>query len=70
MSSADKGAVGFILAQELAILTLRFLVSRVPGSINIVWSDFVILYCIPDIVILDINVFGPFLLYWVSTLEE
>jgi len=45
-------------------------ISRVPSSINVVWSDFVILYCIPDIVILDINVFGPFLLYWVSTPEE
>jgi len=45
-------------------------ISRVLGSINVVWSDFVILYCIPDIVIPDINMFGPFLLHWVGTPEE
>jgi len=45
-------------------------ISRVPGSINVVWLDFVILYCIPDIVILDINIFGPFFLHWVGALEE
>ena len=38
-------------------------ISRVLGSVNVVWFDFVILYCIPDIVILDINIFGPFLLH-------
>ena len=45
-------------------------VSRVPGPINVVWFDFVILYCIPDIVIPDVNMFGPFLLHWVSAPEE
>jgi len=45
-------------------------VSRVPGSINVVWFDFVILYCIPDIVIADINVLGPFFLHWVGAPEE
>jgi len=32
-------------------------VSRVPGPINVVWFDFVILYCTPDIVIPDVNMF-------------
>ena len=45
-------------------------ISRVLGSINVVWFDFVILYCIPDIVILDINMFGPFLLHSVGAPEE
>jgi len=45
-------------------------ISRVPGSINVVWLDFVILYCISDIVILDVNMFGPFFLHWVCTPEE
>jgi len=45
-------------------------VSRVPGPINVVWFDFVILYCIPDMVIPDVNMFGPFLLHWVSAPEE
>ena len=45
-------------------------ISRVPGSINVVWLDFVILYCISDIVILDVNMFGPFLLHWVCAPEE
>jgi len=43
-------------------------ISRIPSSINMVWFDFVILYCIPDIVISDINVFGP--LFWVGAPEE
>jgi len=38
-------------------------ISRVSISINIVWSNFVILYCIPNIVIPNINVFEPFLLH-------
>jgi len=37
-------------------------ISRVPGSINMVWLDFVILYCISNIVISDVNMFGPFFL--------
>jgi len=45
-------------------------ISRVPGSINVIWFDFVILYCIPDIVILDVNVFGSFFLHWVGAPEE
>ena len=45
-------------------------VSRVPSPINVVWFDFVILYYIPDIVIPDVNMFGPFLLYWVGAPEE
>jgi len=45
-------------------------VSRIPSSINVVWFDFVILYCIPDIVILDINMFGPFFLHWVDAPKE
>jgi len=45
-------------------------VSRVPSSINMVWFDFVILYYIPDIVILNVNMFGSFFLHWVSALEE
>jgi len=45
-------------------------ISRVPGSINVVWFDFVILYYIPDIVILDVNMFGPLFLHWVSAPEE
>ena len=45
-------------------------ISRVFSSINVVWSDFVVLYCIPNIMIPDINVFGPFLLYWISAPEE
>jgi len=45
-------------------------ISRVPGSINVIWFDFVILYWIPNIVILDINMFGPFFLHWISALEE
>ena len=45
-------------------------ISRVSGSINVVWFDFIILYCIPDIVILNINIFGPFLLHWVGAPEE
>ena len=42
----------------------------VPGSINIVWFDFVILYYISDIVIPDVNMFGPFFLHWVGAPEE
>jgi len=45
-------------------------ISRVPGSINVVWFDFVILYCISNIVILDVNMFGPFFLHWVGAPEE
>jgi len=45
-------------------------ISRVPGSINVIWFDFVILYCILDIVISDINIFGPLFLYWVGAPEE
>jgi len=45
-------------------------VSRIPSSVNVVWFDFVILYCIPNIVILDVNMFGPFFLYWVGVPEE
>jgi len=45
-------------------------ISRVFSSINVMWSHFVILYCIPDIMIPDVNVFGPFLLYWIGTPEE
>jgi len=45
-------------------------ISRVPSSINIVWFDFVILYCIPDIVILDVNMFGSLFLHWISAPEE
>jgi len=45
-------------------------ISRVLGSINVIWFDFVILYCIPDIVILDVNVFGSFFLHWVGAPEE
>jgi len=42
--------------------------SRIPSSINVVWFDFVILYCIPHIS--DVNMFGPFFLHWVGALEE
>ena len=45
-------------------------VSRIPSSVNVVWFDFVILYYIPDIVISDVNMFGPFFLYWIGTPEE
>jgi len=45
-------------------------ISRVPSSINVVWLDFVILYCIPDIVVSDINMFGPFFLHWVGAPKE
>jgi len=45
-------------------------ISRVPGSINVVWFDSVILYCIPDIVILNVNMFGPFFWHWVGAPEE
>jgi len=45
-------------------------VSRIPSSINVVWFDFVILYCISDIVISDVNMFGPFFLHWVGAPEE
>ena len=45
-------------------------ISRVPGSINMVWLDFVILYGISNIVILDVNMFGPFFLHWVCAPEE
>jgi len=45
-------------------------ISRVSGSINVIWFDFVILYCILDIVISDINIFGPLFLYWVGAPEE
>jgi len=45
-------------------------ISRIPGSINVVWLDFVILYCISDIVISDVNMFGPFFLHWVYAPEE
>jgi len=45
-------------------------VSRIPSSIIVVWFDFVIFYCIPDIVILDVNMFGPFFLHWVGAPEE
>jgi len=45
-------------------------ISRVPGSINVIWFIFVILYCILDIMISDINMFGPLFLHWVSAPEE
>jgi len=45
-------------------------ISRIFSSINVMWSNFVILYCIPNIMIPDVNVFGPFLLYWIGTPEE
>jgi len=45
-------------------------ISRVPGSINMVWLDFIILYCILDIVIPDVNMFGPFFLHWVGAPEK
>jgi len=45
-------------------------ISRVLSSINIVWLDFIILYCIPDIMILDVNMFESFFLHWISTLEK
>jgi len=45
-------------------------ISRIPGSINVVWFDFVILYYIPYIVIPDVNVFAPFFLHWVGAPEE
>ena len=45
-------------------------VSRVLSSINVVWFDFVILYYIPNIVIPNVNMFGPFFLHWVSAPEE
>ena len=45
-------------------------VSRIFSSINVMWSNFVILYCISDIMIPDVNMFGPFLLYWIGTPEE
>ena len=41
-----------------------------PLTINVVWFDFVILYCIPNIVILDVNMFEPFFLYWIGAPEE
>jgi len=45
-------------------------INRVPGSINVIWLDFVIFYCISDIVISDVNMFGSFFLHWVGALEE
>jgi len=45
-------------------------ISRVFSSINVMWSNFVILYCISDIMILDVNVFGSFLLYWIGAPDE
>ena len=45
-------------------------ISRIFSSINVMWSNFVILYCIPNIMIPDVNVFGPFLLYWIGAPEE
>jgi len=41
-----------------------------PLTINVVWFDFFILYCIPNIVISDVNMFGPFFLYWVGAPEK